>query len=122
MPTINRLVSLIRETSVLSLLGAGGLHGRSVIESRMGHSCLLSTDFTHGRSVVCSRPPNFQDAKDENGYHDKNKSEGKRRIDVIIEHDLAHLTDVLCRRKQLAFRERGPEPIGVRQEANRRVV
>src|SRR5580692_2388886 len=122
MPTISRLVSLMRETSVLSLLAVGGLHGRLVIGSRMGHSRLLSADFAHSRSVLCAGPANFQQTKDENGNYDQNEGEGEGRVDVVIEHDLAHLTDVLRRCEHFAFRERGPETTGVRQEANRRVV
>ena len=97
------LVSLIRETSSLSRLAAGGFHGRLKIVSRMGHSRPLGAGFTHAWPVVRTGPANFQQTKNQNGKHDQNENEGETRIDVVVEHNLAHLIGVLRRCQHLAF-------------------
>src|SRR6516165_2423921 len=122
MPTMSRLVSLMRDSSVVSPLATGRLQGSSVIALRMDYSRLLGADLADGRPVVCSGPANFQQTENENADHDQNEYEGQRCVDVVVEHDLTHLSNVLRGREQFTFGERCAETTGVRQEADRRVA
>src|SRR6516164_3809256 len=119
---MSRLVSLMRATSVLSRLASGSFQGRLVIPSRMSHSRLLGANFAHGWPIVRPSLANLQQSENKNANHDQNENEGEGCVNVVVEHDLAHLINILCWRQHLSFGERRAEKTGMRQEADRRVA
>src|SRR6516225_2431144 len=119
---MSRLVSLMRATSVLSRPASGNFQGRLVIASRMGQPRVLGTNFAHRWPVVRPSAANFQHSKNENANHDQNENEGEGCVNVVVEHNLAHLINILCWRQHLPFGERRAEKTGMRQEADRRVA